>query len=167
MTSVYGGPYATLLDLIVSFKYYDGPESGLALYKSAPALRFESIGDSSSRIFRAFEISCIEGDWWTKANHLPDVAKKAAGTGPVMIFQRASEELTALIGDVEAASPTASYIGVGCASMEWLKVSPVSGPELSALHGQLGWLDRYRAAHEFIKHSSSVGSLRSILSSAT
>jgi len=39
---------------IVTFKYYDGPEAGLAKTAAGDAYRFEDVGESRYRCFRAF-----------------------------------------------------------------------------------------------------------------
>lgn len=53
--------------VILVFDYYDGPEHGLALYPSGEGVRFSSLGDSKSRLFRAFEFIPIEGNCGRKS----------------------------------------------------------------------------------------------------
>ena len=56
--------------VVLAFEYYDGPERGLALYPSGHGVRFSSLGDSKSRLFQAFELIPIEGNWWPRIKAL-------------------------------------------------------------------------------------------------
>jgi len=138
--------------VVVAFDYYDGPERGLALYPSGDGVRFASVGDSNSRLFRAFELVPIRGNWWFHVEAL----QRAAGIDPprrVLVPAEATEILEQLQKGVIAAPETGQYVGVGTPDLEQLSVSAVSKEQLHALR-QLGCSpEGFRSAHQLVKAS--------------
>ena len=122
--------------VIVAFEYYDGPERGVALYSSGAGVRFSSLGDSRSRLFRAFEFIPIGGNWWAEVKAL----QQAAGIDSsqrVLVPAEAGDVLTRLKSYVFGAPATGLYVGVGSPNLEQLYVSPVTEEQLDGLR-QLG-----------------------------
>jgi hypothetical protein len=136
--------------VVVAFDYYDGPERGLALYPSGEGVRFASLGDSNSRLFRAFELVPIRGNWWAEVKDL----QRAAGIDPprrVLVPDEASDMLEQLEKSVLDALGTGQYVGVGTPDLEQLSVSAVSKEQLDALR-QLGCSPAgFRSAHQLVK----------------
>ena len=142
--------------VILAFEYYDGPERGLALYPSGDGVRFSSLGDSKSRLFRAFELTPIRGDWWPSVKAL----QQAAGIDPprrVLVPAEATDVLTRLESDVLDAQATGFYVGVGSPNFEQISVSAVTEEQLSALR-QLGCSPAgFQSAHRLVKgHAADV-----------
>jgi hypothetical protein len=136
--------------LIVAFDYYDGPERGLAIYPSGEGVRFTSLGDSHTRLFRSFELTAIEGNWWVQVNAIPEAAKNKQ-SGQVLVPAQASEVLELLERSVLEALPTGYHVAVGSPSLEWLMVSSVTFDHLTALR-QLSCLKSgFHEVHQVVK----------------
>ena len=136
--------------LIVVFDFYDGPERGLAIYPSGEGVRFNTLGDSRSRLFRSYELTTIEGNWLVRALALPG-AVTSGQPGQMLIPSEASEMLTWLENDVFDASPTGYYVGVGSPYLEWLSVSPVLQDQLTMLQQLCCSSTGFRAVHQIVK----------------
>lgn len=136
--------------LIIAFDYYDGPERGLALYPSGEGVRFTSLGDSRSRLFRSFELTAIEGNWWSQARALPEAATEEQ-PGRVLVPSKASEMLALLDHNILDASPTGYYVGIGSPSFEWLSVSSVNEDQLTMLRQLCCSPVGFRAVHQIVK----------------
>jgi hypothetical protein len=136
--------------VIVAFDYYDGPERGLALYPSGEGVRFASVGDSNSRLFRAFELVPIRGNWWAEVKAL----QRAAGIDPprrVLVPAKASDTLEQFEKGVIAAPATGQYVGLGTPDLEQISVSAISKEQLDALR-QVGCSPAgFRSAHRLVK----------------
>jgi hypothetical protein len=136
--------------VIVAFHYYDGPERGLALYPSGEGLRFSSLGDSRSRLFRAFELVPIRGRWRMQVQAL----QEAAGVDPprrVLVPAESSEVMTRLESDALEAPAMGYYVGVGSPDLEQLSVSAVTEEQLTTLR-QLGCSPAgFQLAHRIVK----------------
>jgi hypothetical protein len=136
--------------VIVAFDYYDGPERGLALYPSGDGVRFSSLGDSKSRLFRAFELIPIRGDWWPAVKALHPEA--GIDSSRLVLVPKASDVLTRLESEVLNAPATGFYVGVGSPNFEQISVSAVTAEQLETLR-QLGCLPAgFRSAHQLVKH---------------
>src|SRR5262245_53371827 len=97
--------------LVVAFTYYDGPEEGLALFPSGQGVKFFSLGDSSSRLFRAFEFVPLSGNWWRQARALPEFSRIRSSAR--VLVPSTSDALDQLKRSVVAAEPLGSfYVGV-------------------------------------------------------
>jgi len=109
-----GDRYGPGFAVIISFDFYDGPESGLAVYPSGKGIRFSSLGDSPLRFFRAFELTSIAGEWWQQVQSVPEVSASTL-TSPTsrVVVPSASDALTALESNVLDAAATGYSIGVG------------------------------------------------------
>jgi hypothetical protein len=136
--------------VVVAFEYYDGPERGLALYSSGEGVRFTSLGDSKSRLFRAFELIPVRGNWWAEVRAL----QHAAGIDPqsrILVPSEVSFELERLDKGVFDAPAVDRYVGVGAPDLGWLSVSEVSEEQLIALRQLGGSPDGFRSAHQLVK----------------
>lgn len=142
-------------ELIVAFDYYDGPERGLALYPSGVGVRFSSLGDSQSRLFRAFELTTIEGSWWRQVRALQE-ASKIEPPSRVLVPMEASETLDLLERDVFDAAATGYFIGVGSPFLNCLFVSSVSEEQRAALRQLNSSPASFRLAHQIIKEQKRI-----------
>lgn len=136
--------------VIVAFDYYDGPEHGLALYPSGDAVRFSSLGDSRSRLFRAFELVAIEGTWWPQVRAL----QQAAGVDPprrMLVPSDPSDTLAQLERDTLQAPSIEQFVGVGSADLERISISPITRKQLEDLQ-RIGCSPAgFELAHRMVK----------------
>lgn len=136
--------------LVIAFAYYDGPEEGLALFESGHGLRFSSLGDSPSRLFRAFELVPLDGNWWERVRELPELAKTRPDRR--VLVPSASEALDQLRRSVVAAQRVESpYVAVGPPGLDWLGLSAISAEGLSAVRELDDYAKRYRAVNQLVK----------------
>jgi hypothetical protein len=136
--------------VIVAFDYYDGPERGVALYSSGKGVRFSSLGDSKSRLFRAFELIPISGNWWSEVNALYQ-AYAIDPSQRVLVLTEPSDVLTRLERDVFSAPATGLYVGVGSPNLEHVCASAINEEQLDALR-QLGCSPAaFQSVHRLVK----------------
>lgn len=139
--------------LIIAFDFYDGPERGLAIFPSGEGVRFSSLGDSPSRLFRSFLLTTIEGRWWGSAKSVPEVgamdpAKK------VIVPGNQSAPLSEIEGNVCSAQSVNHYIGVGDPYLKWLKIAQVSEQDAAiALRERYEEPGGFQCAHRIVKNA--------------
>ena len=136
--------------VIVSFDYYDGPESGIAIYPQGDGVRFSSLGDSRSRLFRAFELTPIDGFWWPRIQAL----QAAAGIDPprrILFPAEESKLFRDLREEVFSADSKGHYISIGTPDFERISASPASELELEILRKTKGPEKSFELAHKLIK----------------
>lgn len=137
-------------EVILAFDYYDGPEHGLALYPSGDGVRFSSLGDSKSRLFRAFELIPITGNWWPQIKEL----QQAEGAEPprrILLPSEGSEALNELQSDILRASAVGQFVGVGSPDFERISLSPVTQEQLEDVR-KLGCSPAgFALAHRLVK----------------
>ena len=139
--------------LIIAFDYYDGPERGLAVFPSGSAVRFLSLGDSKSRLFRAFDLSPIEGNWWPLARRVVGANDEPAQYRVVAPSKQCGA-LNRLERDVCLAPSVQQFIGIGSASLEHLRVCRINKSQLAGLR-KLGCSNAgFRSAHQIMKLGS-------------
>lgn len=126
---------------IIAFQYYDGPEAGLAIYPLGQGVKFLSLGDSHSKLFRAFELVTIDGNWY------PALYDDAHG----IIISKDCECLSELEKQVLSASERGYFIGIGHGSMMWLAVTASSKEEIEYLRG-LSHPHAFREVHRLLKN---------------
>lgn len=155
---VFGGRYDPGFSVVISFDFYDGPESGLAIYASGKGVRFSSLGDSPLRFFRAFELTSITGEWWQPVQSLPEIsASREISVSTVIapisrvVLPSASDALTALESNVSDATATEYSVGVGAPYLEWLLTCSVTAAELGALRQLDNSSEAFRLAHDLVK----------------
>ena len=136
---------------IVTFGYYDGPESGLIIYPSGSGIRFSSLEDSRSRLFRAFELAQIEGNWWDALRSIPQIGLSSKSVW-VKVPESSYVALHELERKVVSATAVKYYLGVGCASFECLAVIPSSREQLDTIVHLDGSPQAFRLAHNILKH---------------
>ena len=136
--------------VIVAFDYCDGPEHGLALYHSGHGVRFSSLGESRSRLSRAFEFIAIEGDWWPRINALRQ-AEGLNSLRPIVLPSKESETLTDLESAVQGAHALEQFVGVGSPDLKKMLVSPVTEHELEDLRKQGCSQAGFDLAHRLVK----------------
>ena len=135
--------------VVVAFDFHDGPESGLALYPSGDGVRFKSLGDSTSRLFRAFEVVPIVGDWQSRVESLRTATRQE--TPHRVLVPSAGALLEKLEREVSEAPATGHYVAVGSPCLELLRVATVSLEQLNALRRLDGSPAAFRCAHSIIK----------------
>jgi hypothetical protein len=118
-------------EVVIAFDYYDGPESGLALYASGEGIRFSSVGDSESRLWRGFEMDAIEGDWWPPIREL--IRQEGISEPRRVIVPGPSETLMRLRDNVTRAVAKRQFVGVGTPDLSRMSGVPVREAELSKL----------------------------------
>ncbi|WP_457333707.1 hypothetical protein [Rhizobacter sp. P5_C2] len=140
-------------ELVLAFDYYDGPESGIAVLASGQAVRFTSLGDSNSRLFRAFEFHPLQGSWWPQVLKVPDVqeAMPLLCDGRRVLNPGMSEAINTLQRQVFDAPVDGAFIGVGAASWKWLTVMSVREDELYSIRQMQGSPLAYRTVHGHLK----------------
>lgn len=141
--------------LIVAFDFYDGPERGLALLPFGEGIRFSTLGDSRSRLFRSFELTPIEGLWCAQARSVPEVSA-ATDYRPIVLPSESSEALAQLERDVFIAPATGYYVGVGGTYLQWLAVSPLPEKQRDALRQLDGSPAGFHAVHQILKRRAQV-----------
>jgi len=135
---------------ILAFEFYDGPERGLALYPSGCGARFSSLGDSASRLLRAFEIVSIEGSWRVRLEALQSAAD-AASPRRVLLPTESSDALAQLERDIASAPRMDFFVGVGSSYFEKMSIVPVNEEQLINLRQVGASPEGFRAAHRLIK----------------
>lgn len=136
--------------MIVAFNYYDGPESGIAVFPSGAGVRFESLGESRSRLFRAFELAALEGNWVHEAQALNQGAFRKP-TGRVLLSSRGDERDQRFEARVRAAAVAEYFVGVGSANLDWLSISNVEAGQLKGLRTLSGPLAAFNAVRRLMK----------------
>jgi len=136
--------------VIVAFEYHDGPESGVAVYPSGAGVYFSVLGESRSRLFRAFELSAIEGNWLQRVGSLQ---KKEAVSPPPHVLVPSNTELerSRLLYDVSNASSKGSYVGVGTPSLNDIQIVSASRKQIEDLRVRGRSEAGFRIAHELVK----------------
>ncbi|WP_129782053.1 hypothetical protein [Peristeroidobacter soli] len=135
---------------VLAFDFYDGPESGLAMTESGRAVRFVSLGDSRSRLNRAFLLETLGHEWLSKVRALPEYA---AGfpSACVLLPSEDSEALRNLEREVFASAATGCYVAVAAAYLSPIYVAPVTADELAALRQLDGSPKAFPAVHRLVK----------------
>ena len=136
---------------VIAFDFYDGAESGLAIYECGAGVRFASLGDSRSGLHRAFELCGITGNWRAAVE---TVLGMGASTHPSRFFlPPTSEHILNLQNDVSDAACAGYFVGVGSPYLETLKVARVSEKELVELRGQQSSIAAFDGAHKIVKET--------------
>ena len=145
----FGSPSDPGFATIVAFDYYDGPEHGLALDASGSGVRFASLGDSTSRLFRAFELIPIEGNWWPQVKALQ--RREGADPASRMLLPSEVDTLTELESRVLQASALGQFVCVGSPDLVKISICPVTHKELETLR-KLGCSPAgFEFAHRLVK----------------
>lgn len=135
--------------VIVAFDFYDGPESGLALFPSGEGVRFESLGDSAYRMFRAFELVPILGDWRARVENIRMTNGTDREEG--FMFAPANDRGERLEQDVNTAESTGQFVCVGDPYLDKLRVTAVTSAQLTALRRLNGSPEAFRLTHALVK----------------
>lgn len=98
---------------IVVFEFYDGPEKGIAFDGEGHGLRFISVGDSKSRMFRAFMFEEIDADW-------ASIADRFKAEDSIIVTSLHSGEVTKLNEFLLRGSVLKRSLGVGPPYLEWV-----------------------------------------------
>jgi hypothetical protein len=104
-------------EAVIAFEFYDGAETGVALLASGFAVKFSSLGDSESRLKRAFEFSIIKGDWKKQIDLVRSNEPKSTST-KFWLPSKQTAHLTALEAELDNAQVIATYVGIGSPYLE-------------------------------------------------
>ena len=136
-------------EIIVGFEFYDGPEDGVAILKSGGGLRFTALAESKYRIFRAFLVEEIAGDW---INGFRSLGIEAGVYKPCQaIILPDSSEADAFKEDIIRAASSKSYIAVGFPYFWNLKLIEVNRSIISNLMNINDNDKMFREAHNIVK----------------
>jgi hypothetical protein len=143
------GCRSTGFDIIIAFDFYDGPESGLAILKSGDGFRFHSIGESKSRMHRAFWLVPIEGNWTEIVNKLP---KTSTSQSHRVIVPSISSDIIDQITARTLSSPgDGSFVGVGSPYLDKLTIAPADERILVDIKSELNSSAAFNKIHAIIK----------------
>ena len=148
------GRHAPAFDLVIAVAFYDGPEDGIALYRSGHAVRFDALGDSRSRMFRAYALAALDGvDWWRMAMNLPELANSSA-PGGLCLPSADSEALQVLERRLLEASPVAHFVATGDPYLRCLGIRAVLEGDVRGIRQMNDWTQGFRRAHQLVKERS-------------
>ena len=136
--------------LVLPFEYYDGPEFALGLFPSGEAVRIESVGDSRSRLFRAFELTPLAGNWLAEVQRVcgpVDFTDPRRGHVPAESF----DLLAQLEKRVRTAKSGDSWLAVGEPDLSRVSVVSISQSERQQLRSTGDWETSFRVAHQLMK----------------
>jgi hypothetical protein len=137
-------------EVIVGFDFYEGVETGMAVYPSGQALWITSLGDSHSRRFRAFELAEIEGSWLATLESL-------RGSGPkddkVFVGKsgRDMAKLNQLRRETENARRTKLWVFAGSPYLVRGRTAKIDPANLRALQQHNGSPEGFSATLRFIQ----------------
>jgi hypothetical protein len=145
-----GGKRDPGFDVIVAFDFYDGPERGLALYPSGDGVRFTSLGDSKSRLFRAFALVPIEGNWRRAVDTVRTTIDHVY-TQRLLLPTRSSDAAAQLEEEVFAATTAGLYIAVGSPYLEEILLRPVTQEQFDDMRPVRFSSEGFERAHRVVK----------------
>lgn len=134
---------------ILAFEFYDGPEFGLAVFSSGEALRFSVLGESQSRLFRAFDCALLTGNWREKI--LGVYCEPIDSGAPVIRAGEATDKALQLEREVRDAIAIKHYVAVGCSYLGMLSALEVSRDESEKIRN-LGGDKAFATVHCKIKN---------------
>jgi hypothetical protein len=134
---------------ILAFRFYDGPEIGVAVFPAGEALRFSVVGESRSRMFRAFECTLLEGNW--RAKVLEAYGEAAHLCTQVGWNEGGNQNTSTFEKDVLGANALGHYIAVGRPYLDMLSAVEVTSDELEQLQSTVGD-DAFYIIHSKIKN---------------
>lgn len=129
LTASISAKHAPGFSLVIAFQYYDGPEFGLSVYPNGTGLRFTSVGDAKSRMFRAFKFELVGDGWWRRIERLPGYRRPVSGMR-IDVPSEETKEIIILDDEVASATSTDLFLGLGSPAFEWLAVASASQKNL-------------------------------------
>jgi len=138
-------------DLVIGFGFYDGPENGIAVYKSGRAIRFVSLGDSKYNCFRCFDLIEMPGSWWRRLSEIDEISKILDAKQRVFIPSSSSDYLADIEAEVASFSSSEHQIGIGSPYLEWLRLAPISTIQINEAKKIPNAIERYRFFHKLVK----------------
>ena len=135
-------------DLVVAFDFYDGPESGLAFHSSGEGLRFLMVGESKTRLFRAFRLALLRGNWAEQVEKAIEPSLRGAA-GRMVFALDADDTISALVDVTSEATEQSYYVAIGGGYLDELAIAAVSEADLKSPTGA----EEYAAIHRHIKQA--------------
>jgi len=105
--------------LVIAFSYYDGPESGLAIYPNGDGVRFITLSDSRSGLYRSFKLELLSGNWWPKIQCVQELKEHDLSIR-IAVLSEQSKEAEILESEIFSASNKGCYLSVGPPNFDWL-----------------------------------------------
>lgn len=137
---------------ILPFEFSDGPERGLAIFADGQAVTFSLIGESRFKMFRAFELHPIVGDWSIALQ-----AWKLQSTGlkndRIILPSHTAEIFDRIEHDASKALAIGHYVGVGSPYLEWLTIAKISPSQKHTLNRQAQNGTGFLFAHNIIRQN--------------
>ena len=135
-------------DLVVAFNFYDGPETGLAFHSSGEGLRFLMVGESKTRLFRAFRLALLRGNWAEQVEKVIETSLRSTA-GRMVFASDADDMISALVDVTSEATEQSCYVAVGPGYLDGLAIAAVSEADLKSPTGS----EEYAAIHRHIKQA--------------
>jgi len=92
-------------------------------------VRFSTLGDSKSGLYRAFKLEEITGEWWNKIKSIKQLNKLDPKIR-VVVPNEQSEALVILEKEVNSSVVISSYLSIGSPNFEWLAAFMASQKDL-------------------------------------
>ena len=137
--------------LVVAFGYYDGVESGLAIYPNGNGVRFVTLGDSKSRMYRSFRLELLSGDWWPEVQNVKEL-KEHDSDVRIAVLSEQSKDADAFEQKVLSAPMRDCYLSVGSPNFDWVAAFHASIKDIQDAN-ELG----FKFVHKVLKSKSLEG----------
>ena len=137
--------------LVIAFSYYDGVESGLAIYPNGNGVRFATLGDSISRMHRSFRLEFLSGDWWPEIQSVKELREHDSDIR-VAVLSEQSKNADALEQKVLSAPMSDCYLSVGSPNFDWIAAFHASKRDIQGAN-ELG----FKFVHKALKSKSLEG----------
>jgi hypothetical protein len=140
---------------IVVLEYYDGPETGVIVFDEKTYGHFDTLGDSESRLLRAFRIEILETLRQPKLVELVQaLIRDNPGKKFIVADAKASQ---AIYGLLENTTVTLNYLAIGPTSLDWLEVAQVEKTELNSVQAKSQFQSQFSNVQKYV---TSQGKLR-------
>lgn len=152
--SPFGVKVRTDFDLVLAFKYYDGPEHGVALTREQRAIRISVLGESNSGRYRAFLFEVLPDEFGAKACELPEVVGARQQQYVTIVPNSPSAAWSKFSVEADEASAKAAFLAVGPGSIDWVRLSPLGRAEEESLRSINDARKAFRRANSIVKESA-------------
>lgn len=131
--------------LVVALEFYDGPEYGVAILPNGEGVRFTSLGESRGRLFRAFKLELLHGDWRERCQMVQEL-RAHDPRQVVFLPSERTDELDNFEKRLRSEAVQQSYVGVADPYFQWVAAIPATQTclELSEAKG-------FRYVHKLLK----------------
>lgn len=141
---------------VVTDKYYDGPERGVAIFTNGCKFSFESIGESASRLYRCFALSAVD-DIASKFDEIYLAFDEDRDAGYVKFINTESED-SEIYYDAISRTCDFKFIAVGSPGLDCLEIASLNQEEILSIKAQKSWVETFRVSHSLLKSRQSISS---------